>query len=125
MTRVKISLAIILILIGGSIFSGVWTNSRCENMIQMLDETVQCVIDGDAEGAKAKAREFSSVWDSFRKKASTLVRSDRLSEADRIKSRIIHLIENGSDEIEADLDELRNILRLLREGELPYFTSVF
>jgi len=54
-----------------------------------------------------------------------VVKSDKLSEAERIKSRIAKLIESGSDEIEAELSELISMLELLRDGEIPLITSIF
>jgi len=124
-TRVKISICILLILIGASIFSGVWTYNSCDDMLEVLRSAAERVADGDIDGAIEKAEEFSEEWEAFRKKANVVVKSDKLSEAERIKSRIAKLIESGSDEIEAELSELISMLELLRDGEIPLITSIF
>ncbi len=125
MTRVKISICILLFLIGASVFSGVWTYNSCDDMLDSLRSTAERVAVGDIDGAIEKAEEFSADWEDFRKKANAVVKSDKLSEADRIKSRIVHLIESGSDEIEAEISELISMLELLRDGEIPLITSIF
>ncbi len=94
-------------------------------MLDVLKETAERVAEGDVDGAIEKAEEFSAEWEEFRKKANVVVKSDKLSEAERIKSRIVHLIESGSDEIEAELSELISMLELLRDGEIPLITSIF
>lgn len=54
-----------------------------------------------------------------------MVKSDKLNEINRIASRIIPLIESGSEEISAELDELSEMISILQKGEKPLFTSVF
>ena len=89
------------------------------NVIYDLEEM------GDTSGAADKARQMNEDWESFRKKASVLLKYDKLVEIDRLCSRIEHLTENEEDEMAAELSELRHMLEMLKSGETPLVTSVF
>lgn len=124
MTRIKISAGILCTLIIVTIFSGFWISSRCNEMLGTIGEVSRFVDEKDTAGAKAAAIRLSSEWDDFRKKAGIIVKSDKLSEIDRINSRIIYLLENNSDELESELNELESMIILLKTGETPRLTSV-
>ena len=68
---------------------------------------------------------MNADWESFREKASVLLKYDKLVEIDRLCSRIVHLAENEETEMTAELAELRDMLEMLKSGETPLFTSVF
>lgn len=125
MTRVKISIFIMVVLIAASITSGVWVNSRCEKLLNTLDNIRYSFENGSTDKAADIAEELSLQWDKFRKTANVIVKSDKLSEIDRISARIAPLLESGSDEINAELDELEKMLTALQKGEMPLFSSVF
>ncbi|WP_024862035.1 DUF4363 family protein [Ruminococcus flavefaciens] len=125
MTRVKISAAILLLLIGISIFSSFWVNRRCNAMLSEVDLIHELAEMGDTESVTHMARELNADWESFREGASVLLKYDRLIEIDRLCSRIVHLAENEEDEMAAELAELRDMLEMLKSGETPLLTSVF
>lgn len=125
MTRVKISGAILLLLIGVSIFSGVWVNRRCDALlseINVINDLEEC---GNTLGAAEKARQMNADWENFREKASVLLKYDKLVEIDRLCSRIVYLTENEETEMTAELAELHHMLEMLKSGETPLITSVF
>ncbi len=124
MTRVKISAAILSLLIAASIVSGVWVNIRCRRLISAADEVAELYEGGEQAEAVAAARELERDWEHFRVRAAVLVKSDRLSEVDRICTRISYYAENGSDELVPELIELHHILEQLRDGETPMITTV-
>ena len=125
MTRVSVSGAILLLLIGVSIFSGIWVNCRCDVILSEINVIYDLEEMGDTSGAADKARQMNEDWESFRKKASVLLKYDKLVEIDRLCSRIVHLAENEEDEMTAELAELRDMLEMLKSGETPLVTSVF
>ena len=125
MTRVSVSGAILLLLIGVSIFSGIWVKCRCDVILSEINVIYDLEEMGDTSGAADKARQMNEDWDSFRKKASVLLKYDKLVEIDRLCSRIEHLTENEEDEMTAELSELRHMLEMLKSGETPLVTSVF
>jgi hypothetical protein len=125
MTRVKISAAILLLIIGISIFSSFWVNRRCNALLSEVDQIHELAEMGDTESVTHMARELNADWESFREGASVLLKYDRLIEIDRLCSRIVHLAENEEDEMAAELAELRDMLEMLKSGETPLLTSVF
>ena len=53
-----------------------------------------------------------------------LLKYDRLVDVDRLCSRIVHLAENDSEELQSELAELRDMLEMMKSSETPKFTSV-
>lgn len=124
MTRVKISLFIMALLVVTSFFSGVYINSGCEKLLERVNAVQELSSEGDTAEAINYAQLFSREWEQFRKTASAMVKSDKLSEIDRIGARIIPLIEEQSDEVSADLKELEALLTALKNGEMPSLRSI-
>lgn len=125
MTRVKISAAILGLLIAISFFGSLWVNSRCDAMLSDIAEISRLDEAGYKEDAVRRAKELSREWEDFRTKASVLLKYDKLTETDRICSRIVHLAENDSEELQAELSELNDMLGMLISSETPALTSVF
>ena len=123
MTRVKISAAVVLLLIVMSIFSSSWVNSRCDSMIAQLEEMSEMTDKG--VDVKAFAQRIDSQWEDFRSKASVLIKYDKLVEIDRLCSRIGELAGKDDAELVAEFSELRDMLEMLKSGETPLLTSVF
>ena len=124
MTRVKMAAAVLLLLVGMSVFTSLWVNRRCDAMLSQVDQIYELAENGDTMTVTEKARELNSDWESFREGASVLLKYDRLIEIDRLCSRIVHLAENEEDEMAAELAELRDMLEMLKSGETPLLTSV-
>ena len=125
MTRTKISAVIILLLIGLSVYSSLWVNRRCGEMLEKLGVISELAERGETDEAAVRAVELSAEWEDFRTKASVLLKYDRLTDVDRIFSRIVHLAENNSEELQSELAELRDMLEIMKSGETPKLTSVF
>ncbi len=125
MTRVKISAAILLILIALSAFTSVWVNHRCNEMLGDINRLSIMAENGESEALNESARELGEKWERFRYWASVLLKYDKLVEADRISARIVQLAENEDDELKAELSELRELLEMLKSGETPLWNSVF
>lgn len=125
MTRVKISAAIILLLVGISVFSSVWVNKKCDIMLSELTEMSRLSDKGDEAAVKELAEELNVQWEDFRSKASVLLKYEKLVEVDRLCSRIGELVGKDDAELEAELSELNDMLEMLKSGETPLLTSVF
>lgn len=124
MTRVKISIGILVFIISACVFSSVWVNKKCSGLIDISQEIVSFCNAENTSAAMEAAQELNIRWENFRPAASTLVKSDKLSEIDRICSRIIPMIKSGSDELYADLTELEALLDNLKTGETPTLTGI-
>lgn len=125
MTRVKISAAIILLLVGISVFSSVWVNKKCDIMLSELTEMSRLSDEGDEAAVKELAEELNVQWEDFRSKASVLLKYEKLVEVDRLCSRIGELVGKDDAELEAELSELNDMLEMLKSGETPLLNSVF
>lgn len=125
MTRIKISVLIILTLILISIFSGMWINSRCKSLIELSAQTEELFSSDEQEKAVEYAKKIETEWEDFRSVACVLVGNSKLAEIDRMCARIKHLAENDSEELLSELTELEHMLDLLRCGEIPKITSIF
>ncbi|MCQ2489972.1 MAG: DUF4363 family protein [Ruminococcus sp.] len=124
MTRVKISAAILSLLILTGIISGTWVNIECSRLIALADETAELYGSGASAEAAAAAEKLERAWESFRKAAVMLVKNERLSEADRICMRIGFYAKNGYDELIPELIELHHVLEQIRDGETPMPSTV-
>lgn len=124
MTRTKISAVIILLLVGLSVYSSLWVNRRCGDMLEKLGVISELAERGETDEAAVRAGSLSAEWEDFRAKASVLLKNDRLTDVDRIFSRIVHLAENNSEELQSELAELRDMLDMMKSGETPKLTSV-
>ena len=124
MTRAKISVGILLLLVAVSVYSSMWVNRRCGDMLSELSHISALAESGENEKAAVLAEKLSTEWEDFRKKASVLLKYDRLVDVDRLCSRIVHLAENDSEELQSELAELRDMLEMMKSSETPKCTSV-
>ena len=125
MTRVKISAAIIIILAAVSVFSGIWVNGRCREMMAQTDKAAELFSQGSSDEAVAAAQELQREWESFRSVAAVLLHNDKLSEIDRLCARATGLADSQSEEFVSELTEIKHLLDMLRNGEIPKWNSVF
>ncbi|MDE5556679.1 MAG: DUF4363 family protein [Ruminococcus sp.] len=124
MTRIKISIGILSIMIGMSIFSAVWINSKCSHMLDEITVICSFLDEGKTSQAVERAEFLDNEWNNFRKKATILLKNNELTEIDCISSGIPFLIENDNDESYARLMELQHMLVMLKDGEVPAITRV-
>lgn len=124
MTRIKISVVILCVLVGMSIFFGIWINSRCSYMLDEISEIYELLDSGEINQALSSAKKLDDDWDSFRKKAAVMLNNNTLTEIDCISSGIPYLIENNSDEVHSRLIEFRHMLEMLKGGEIPTLTRI-
>jgi len=125
MTRVCISIGILLMLVGLGTFSGIWVNGQCSDMIGQIDEVQELQEAGDFRAAACKAEKLERSWEEFRKFSSVLIKNNKLADADRISERIYHLSCAEDPGCIAETAEMRLMVDSLRRNELPLLTSIF
>lgn len=123
MTRVRLSAVILLILVLSGSFVSVWVDRRCDDMLGDLNRLSIIAENGQSDMLSESARELNEKWESFRSRATFLVRYDKLVEADRLSSRIVQLSENEGEELRAEIAEMRELLEMLKCGETPFLMS--
>lgn len=124
MTRIKVSFGILGILVGLSIFFSVWINNRCGHMLDEITIIFQLLDSGETEQAVHRSENLDNEWNSFRKKATVMLKNNELTEVDCISSGIPYLIENDNDESYARLMELQHMLIMIKSGEVPTITRI-
>lgn len=125
MTRAKICIGILSLLVAVSVFSSLWVNKRCDGMLSQLKAIGQLAETGQNDEVTEMAVKLDKDWEDFRSKASVLLKYDSLVEVDRICSRIVHLAENDSEELQSEVAELINMLEMMKSSETPHLNSVF
>ncbi|MDE5582094.1 MAG: DUF4363 family protein [Ruminococcus sp.] len=124
MTRIKISIGILALLIGLSIFFGIWINNKCDDMLDEISTVFTLLNNSETEKALSASDNLNSHWKSFRKKAAVMLKNNELTEIDCISSGIPYLIENGSDEVHSRLMEFQHMLEMLKSSESPTITRI-
>lgn len=124
MMRIKISTGILCLLVGLSIFFGIWINSKCSYMLDEISEIYQLLDSGDTDRAISSSKKLDDDWNSFRKKATVMLKNNELTEIDCISSGIPYLISNNSDEAHSRLMEFQHMLEMLKGGETPTLTRI-
>lgn len=124
MTRVRISLGVLLLLVVTSTFTSLWVNRRCGAMLDDINKLGIIAENGYSEELAGLAEKLNEEWESFRSRASVLVKYDKLVEIDRLCSRIVQLSDEDNEEFTAELAELRDMLEMLKSGETPQLSSV-
>lgn len=122
MTRVKISAGILLFLVAFGIFSEMWLNAGC----MKVQRDISAMTDELRAGSDCydTAQSLESHWNSFRRGAVMLVKSDRITDIDRSVARIVYLSSaDEQTELPADLMELWHIVEMLRRSEQPALSS--
>ncbi|MDE6501631.1 MAG: DUF4363 family protein [Ruminococcus sp.] len=124
MTRIKISIVILCLLVGLSIFFAVWINNRCGYMLDEITYICQLLDNDETEKAVKRAETLDNEWNDFRKKATIMLKNDELTEIDCISAGIPYLIENDNNESYARLMEFQHMLTMLKSGEVPTITRI-
>ncbi len=125
MTRIKISFAILLILIGSAFYFGDRINRSGKRLIATISEIQSEKHSSDKQAVKKGAAKLENEWEKFYKESDFVIRNDKLIEAERTVSRIKSLAENDNDELDADLSELKSSIEYIINSEMPYFHNIF
>ena len=88
------------------------------------DKTIEAFFTLLRGGLEEKDIEYPLIlsekeWEDMRKKASVLLKFDKLSEIDRIVSHTCVLVSNGSEDVQPQMAELIHMLDILRKSEMP------
>jgi len=124
-TRVKMGFVILAVMVGMSVFSGIFINRKCSDFISRTEKIWELYDSGNHDSACKKARDFEKAWEDFRKFSSVMINNEKLTEIDRISARVIYLAEGDSEELHSELMELRHMIEALKKGETPLPESIF
>ena len=125
MTRVKVSLWILAVILAVCICSVIFVNRKTECLNQKLDMVLECVDSEKPEEAMVLAAELEDYCFSYCKTISMLVNSDKTTTIRGAVKRIKPLIEMESDEISAEIESIKGLLEQLYRSELPLIYNIF
>lgn len=123
MTRIKISAGILLSFVILSIFTSVWVNRRCDELLTLADRVEAAYLNSEKTAGELSA-ELETQWKDFRKGASVLLNNEKLTDPERLVSRVTYLAGQDSPELQTVLEELRHLIKQLKHGETPVLTSI-
>lgn len=124
MIRVKISIGIVAAIIILGISGFFLLRHETDEVIYNIEKTRTLVKEEKINEALDSADVLVNDWNKFHKYASIFVNNDKISAAQNSISRIKSLIENGSDEINAELDTASSALKWIVESEIPRWTNI-
>ena len=125
MNTIKICGLTLFLLVGISVFSGIYINMSCNKIIDKIEQIDVSSHRNDMESAAKTASELMDEWEKFNKIASLLIHNDKLTEAQFSLARILPLIESENDELGAELSELKSAVEHISEGEKPILRNIF
>lgn len=125
MTRLKISVGILITMTCMSIFFGVLIGRKCSGFIEKAERIRERYSDGDLEGAYDEAVGFESDWEKFRGYSAMLINNEKLLEIERISARIVYMTENEELELQSEVNELIHMLDAMKRGEIPMLSTIF
>ncbi len=106
-------MGIILLLVGVSLFTGIWTDRKCRILTAEAQAVREAFESGRTEDARRYAHKLSNDWECVRKKAALFVKYDKLLELDRIAAHFEPMAESGDDEILPQIAEFIHMTELL------------
>lgn len=125
MSRLKISIVLMTIILGFCIFSVCKVNKYGRQLIEIVDNITYSLENNETEKALAEAENMNLYWDKLRKKSSMLVQNEKLLSIESSITRIVPYIEADSDELMAELESVRKNIMWLCSSEIPYFRNIF
>ena len=124
MTRVKICTGILCVMVGMSIFFSILISKKCSGFAKDTETIWEYYETGDFEKAYHESEKLEDEWEDFRSYAAILMHNGKLTDIDRISSRIVYLVQNRSEELHSELSELKHMIESLTKGEIPLITSI-
>jgi hypothetical protein len=129
--RVVISAVIIVGAVLFSVLSAVFSERESQSIIALTEEigalTEAYKINGYTAAqpeAAAVAEKLERQTETFENAVSLFVRDDRLTALEYSIARLKHLIRYNSDEVAAELENIREQVETIAEGERPYWYNI-
>ncbi len=125
MARIYISIAIILSIIGLDIFSVFIIRNERQSLDEKLTLIQENLIDNDKKAGIDNAEKLSANWDDSYRRIAFFVNSRELEDINDSISRIKPLLESDSDEINAEIETIKEKLHRTYINDLPYIYNIF
>lgn len=124
MTRIKISMGIILFIITLCISSFFIIRHETNEIINSIEEVKTIYLSGDTAKAFQISDKMLKKWKTYHVYVSIFVNNDKISLAQTPISRIKPLIKNENDELGAEFETAESALKWIIESEIPRWTNI-
>lgn len=125
MKRIILCIAIIVIIISGSILSLFLIKSNNQRLIETLDEVTEYAEDNKTDQALEKIEEFSRSWEKYYICVSFLVESSCLEDVSASCAKLKALLLKDSEELYSECETIKYGITLIYNNEFPYLHSIF
>lgn len=125
MTRVKIAIVILSLLILMSIGSVLTVHYACNRVLTVLEQAQLAADREDMEQTGKLCDAAYERWEDVQWMLMCTVSHEKLTLADQTFCRLGPLLDTGCDEFEAELSTVHAMLLHIKQGETPYLTNVF
>jgi hypothetical protein len=125
MTRLKISLVVLALIVSFTIFCLINVNIKCNKMIDYIQEIKTLCLEDNTEELNEKTEMLYEYWKSNSKRMNLIVKTENLDEIDTTISRMYSMIDNDIDERFSEIEAMIAILNQLKFNETPTFYTIF
>jgi hypothetical protein len=125
MTRLKISLVVLALIVSFTIFCLINVNIKCNKMIDYIQEIKTLCLEDNTEELNEKTEMLYEYWKSNSKRMNLIVKTEDLDEIDTTISRMYSMIDNDIDERFSEIEAMIAILNQLKFNETPTFYTIF
>ncbi len=124
MGRVKLSIAILLLILSYSITSTFIIKHSTDKLIGAIEDTQQLVDQGKEKEAIESMDRLYDISESYDDIASIFIRSDKTSGIPTSLARIKPLIKKDNDEVHAELESLKALVKWIYKSERPVYSNI-
>ncbi|MBQ8514129.1 MAG: DUF4363 family protein [Ruminococcus sp.] len=125
MTRVKIAIVILSLLILMSIGSVLMVHYACNRVMTVLEQVQHAADREDTEQLGTLCDAAYERWEDIQWMLMCTVSHEKLTLTDQAFCRLRPLLDTDCDEFEAELSTVYTMLLHIKQGETPYLTNIF
>ncbi len=119
MNRLKITIGILLLLTALCVTSLITIHRQCERFSAQTQEIIDCISEGDTEGAVAECDELLEMWEKFHDTTGIFIDGERLDPIREILAGLPALVAEAHPDLMNRLETLRTLAEDLFLEELP------
>ncbi len=125
MKRLILCIAILAVIITGSVLSLLLINNKNQQLIETLDAITVYAEDRKTDQALEKIEEFSRLWKKYYVCVSFLVESSCLEDISSSCAKLKALLLKDSEELYSECETIKYGINLIYNNEFPYLHSIF
>ncbi len=125
MKRLVISIALVLLVFGASVFELLYVCARSDEYADRIDKIEELIYSGDNSTALKNCEALEKDWDGESKKIYTLLIHDYVDSVGNCLSKMrSHLENNSLDMYFAESTGAKKALASIKGSEYPYYENI-